>query len=74
MVTMPAVPPYSSSTTARWVLSRFMSVSTSSTSRVPGTNSGGRMTERTVSCFPVRSAASRSFEWTTPTISSSESV
>ena len=35
MVTSPAVPPYSSSTTARWVLSRFMSASTSSTSARP---------------------------------------
>ena len=31
MVTSPAVPPYSSRTMARWVLSRFMSASTSST-------------------------------------------
>ncbi len=41
MVTNPAVPPYSSSTTARCTFSRFISASTSSTSRVPGTKSGG---------------------------------
>ena len=52
MVTSPAVPPYSSSTIARWVLSRFMSASTSSTSRVPGTKSGGRMMSRTVLARP----------------------
>ena len=51
-----------------------MSASTSSTSRVPGTKSGGRMIARTVSPGRARSAVRMSLAWTTPTISSSDSV
>ena len=68
------MPPYSSSTTARCVLSLFMSASTSSTSRVPGTNSGGRMMVRTVASGVLRSAERMSLACTTPTMSSRLSV
>ena len=73
-MTSPAVPPYSSSTTARCTFSFFMSARTSSTSRVPGTNSGGRMMVRTVASGELRSADRMSFACTTPTMSSRLSV
>jgi len=72
MVTIPAVPPNSSSTMARWDFRRFMSARTSSTSRLPGTNSGSRMICPTrVSGWSTRRARI-CLAWTTPTTSSIE--
>ncbi len=47
MVTRPAVPPYSSTTTAKWVWSRCISRRRSSTGLLSGTNGIGRITSVT---------------------------
>ena len=54
IVTRPAVPPYSSSTMARWTLRRWNSWSRSSMDIDSGTNTGVRSIVRTL----VRAAAS----------------
>ena len=74
---MPAVPPYSSTTIARWWPSRRISDSAGSTVFVAGSIFTGRVTSETFS--PVRAATvpvvrrNRSRTWTKPTTSSCES-
>jgi hypothetical protein len=47
MVTRPAVPPYSSMTTATWIRSRCISRSRSATGLLSGTKVAGRITRPT---------------------------
>ena len=72
IVTMPSVPPYSSTTTARWVRFARISVSAASTGLLPGSSGTGRARSPTVRGAPwsVSAAVSRSRTCTTPTTSS----
>ncbi len=57
----PAVPPYSSTTTAMWNFSSCISRRRSETSLDSGMNLAGRMLSRTAwPAFPTRSARTRS--------------
>ena len=73
MVTMPAVPPYSSSTMARWEELRRISLSARSTGTVSGIDSTGRATSRTGRVRLLISGSSRSRTCTKPMMSSAES-
>ena len=73
MVTMPAVPPYSSSTIARWELSRRMSDSARSTRTVSGRLITGRTRSDTGVERLLTSGSSRSRTCTKPMMSSAES-
>ena len=59
MVTRPAVPPYSSTTTAKWVWSRCISRSRSSTGLLSGTKGIGRMSSATGTAPASGSALTR---------------
>ena len=54
MVTSPAVPPYSSTTIARWVWSRCISRSRSSAGLLSGTKTAGRISWSTVTLWTAR--------------------
>src|SRR5215211_3590130 len=71
MVTMPAVPPNSSTTTAKWLVVRRSSVRAWSTSTVSGSRSAGRASRATV-VPESTSGSSRSRMWTKPTMSSTD--
>ncbi len=74
MVTIPAVPPYSSMTTATWLRSFCISRSRSPAFLVSGTNTAGRMAVDTRSPSASRLMCvlrTRSFRYTIPTTSSS---
>ena len=58
MVTMPAVPPYSSTTTAKWVRSRCISRSSASTFLDSGTKTGARITSPSIGPRSPGSSAS----------------
>ena len=73
MVTMPAVPPYSSSTMARWRAARRISDSARSTRTVSGSADTGRATSETGVVRLLTSGSSRSRTWTKPMMSSAES-
>ena len=73
MVTMPAVPPYSSSTMARCAAERRISVSARSTRAVSGSESTGRATSDTGVERVLISGSNRSRTWTKPTMSSADS-
>ena len=80
IVTMPSVPPYSSTTTARWVRLARISASAASTGLLPGSSGAGRAMSPTVrtsgSPAPatvVSRSVSRSRTCTTPTTSSTVS-
>ena len=70
MVTMPAVPPYSSATMARWAPPRRMSLSAARMLRVQGMTSASRARSATRTERPDISGSSRSRTWTKPTTSS----
>src|SRR5712692_7604742 len=73
MVTRPAIPPYSSTTTAIWVLAPCISRSSSATFLNSGTNMSSRMTSATLGAGPSGSARRRpitSRACATPTVSS----
>ena len=74
MVTMPAVPPYSSMTTATWLRSCCISRSRSPAFFVSGTKTAGRIAVDTSSLSASRLMCvlrARSFRYTIPTMSSS---
>ena len=73
MVTMPAVPPYSSSTIARCDDPRRISLSARSTGTVSGRDSTGRATSRTGRVRLLTSGSSRSRTCTKPMMSSADS-
>ena len=73
-MTSPAVPPYSSTTIARWTFSDCISASRVATRLVSGTYFAGRMAVATGSLpRPERSVCTRSFVKATPTTSSTSS-
>lgn len=71
-VTMPSVPPYSSTTMARWWPSSRISASVASTRLLAGTSLTGRIgtTSLIGSSRPVLTGSSRSRTWTNPMTSS----
>ncbi|CAM5675846.1 hypothetical protein SVIOM74S_01458 [Streptomyces violarus] len=74
MVTMPAVPPYSSTATATWLRSFCISRSRSPAFLVSGTKNAGRIAVDTCSDSASRLMCvlrTRSFRYTIPTMSSS---
>ncbi len=73
MVTMPAVPPYSSSTMARCEELRRISFSARSTRTVSGIDSTGRATSDTGTVRLLISGSSRSRTCTKPMMSSADS-
>ena len=81
IVTMPSVPPYSSTTTARWVRLARISASAASTGLLPGSSGAGRAMSPTVrtsgspapAATVVSRSVSRSRTCTTPTTSSTVS-
>ncbi len=70
MVTMPAVPPYSSTTMARCWPSSRISVSVGSTRLVAGSSLTGLMGTSSLigSMLPVSTGSRRSRTWTNPTM------